>query len=99
MWQSNRSRRFLFASALFAAVAASPAAQAATFVVDNVNNPGVGFNDNTAATPVGGNSGTTVGQQRLIAFQAAANVWAGLLSSSVTIRVAGQFTSLSCTPT
>ena len=33
---------------------------AATITIVNVNGPGVGFNDPTPATPVGGNPGTTV---------------------------------------
>ena len=38
----------------------------ATITINDVDGPGEGFNDPTAATPVGGNSGTTIGQQRLI---------------------------------
>jgi hypothetical protein len=75
---------------------ASPVAHAATVIVVNLNSPGVGFNDPTPATPVGGNTGTTIGAQRLIAFQAAANVWGGRLTSSVPIRVGAQFTALAC---
>ena len=40
---------------------------------------GVGFNDPTPAVPVGGNAGTTLGQQRLNAFQSAANIWGATL--------------------
>ena len=68
-------------------MAASPAVQAATFTIVNNDGAGEGFNDPTAAAPVGGNTGTTIGAQRLIAFQAAADIWGGLLSSAVTIRV------------
>nr|HMT20896.1 FG-GAP-like repeat-containing protein [Promineifilum sp.] len=66
-----------------------------------VNNDGAGegFNDTTAAAPVGGNPGTTLGAQRLNAFQAAADVWGALLVSNVTIRVAANFDPLSCTAT
>lgn len=88
------------ASALFSAVMASVAfcasAQAAQVVVINANVPGVGFNETTAAAPVGGNTGTTIGQQRLIAFQYAADVWGQRVASSVPIRVNAQFSSLSC---
>jgi hypothetical protein len=58
---------------------------------------GVGFNDPTAVAPVGGNIGTTLGQQRLNAFQAAANKWGSTLVSSVPIRIRAQWTALSCT--
>jgi hypothetical protein len=49
--------------------------------------------------PVGGNAGTTLGQQRLIAFQAAANKWGATLTSAVPIRIQATWTALSCTAT
>jgi hypothetical protein len=48
-------------------------------------------------TMVGGNAGTTLGQQRLIAFQKAADIWGATLTSNVTIRVGASFVPLSCT--
>ena len=51
---------------------------AATFTIVNLDSAGEGFNELTSAAPVGGNSGTTLGQQRLNAFQHAANIWGGL---------------------
>src|SRR5258706_1251268 len=54
---------------------------AATIVVQSGDAAGVGLNDTTPANPVGGNSGTTLGQQRLIALQAAANKWGATLDS------------------
>ena len=45
----------------------------ATLTIVNANAPNTGFNDPTPAAPVGGNTGTTVGAQRLIAFQHAAS--------------------------
>jgi hypothetical protein len=71
-------------------------AQAATTVIVNNDDPGEGFNDATAATPVGGNSGTTVGAQRLIAFQYAADIWGARLSSVVPIRIGANFDALEC---
>jgi hypothetical protein len=86
------------AAALTLACAAIGAAQAAaTITIVNLNAAGEGFNDPTAAVPVGGNTGTTLGQQRLIAFQHAANVWGATLTSNVTIRVGASFVPLSCT--
>ena len=64
--------------------------------VVNLDDPGEGFNDPTMAVPVGGNPGVTIGQQRLIAFQHAANIWASLITSPVEIRVEGKFDPLSC---
>ncbi|VAW39734.1 hypothetical protein MNBD_GAMMA01-9 [hydrothermal vent metagenome] len=61
-------------------------------------NFGAGFNDATPVTPVGGNSGTTLGQQRQILFQAVANIWGARIQSNVTIVVNASFTSLFCQP-
>ncbi|HEX5733225.1 MAG TPA: PA domain-containing protein [Blastocatellia bacterium] len=66
----------------------------AQIVIVNINAPNVGFNDPTPAAPVGGNTGTTLGQQRLIAFQHAANIWSARLDSNVPIRIRAQFTPL-----
>ncbi len=78
---------------------AGQARAAATIIINNINAPGVGFNDPTPATPVGGNTGTTIGEQRLIAFTYAANIWGATLTSDVPIVVNAQFTPLSCTAT
>ena len=69
----------------------------ATLTIVNANAPNTGFNDPTPATPVGGNTGTTVGAQRLIAFQHAADLWGALLVSDVEIRVQASFVALDCT--
>ncbi|HEX8602105.1 MAG TPA: PA domain-containing protein [Pseudoduganella sp.] len=79
----------------FGAVGAVHAA--APIVIVNANAPGVGFNDATPATPVGGNTGTTLGEQRLIAFTHAANLWGAKLQSSVPIRIQASFEPLTCT--
>ncbi len=81
------------------AVLSSSALGAATIVINNINGPGVGFNDPTPVLPVGGNTGTTLGQQRLNAFTHAANIWGATLTSSVPIVVNAHFTGLTCTPT
>ena len=69
---------------------------AATFTIVNLDSAGEGFNELTPAAPVGGNSGTTLGQQRLNAFQHAANIWGGLINSPVNIRVEASFDPLFC---
>lgn len=74
-------------------------ASAATLVLVNVDPPGIGFNDPRPATPVGGNTGTTVGQQRLIAFQRALDLWGSVLKSDVPILVEGSFAPQQCTAT
>jgi hypothetical protein len=89
----------LVASAFAIATAADNAAATATITIVNVNAAGVGFNDTTPAAPVGGNTGTTLGQQRLNAFTFAASIWAQTLSSTVPIIIQAQFSALSCTAT
>lgn len=66
-------------------------ARGATFVIVNSDEPGVGFNDPTPRAPVGGNTGTTLGQQRLNVFQFAADLWGVALQSNVPIKVEGRF--------
>lgn len=80
-------------------MAAIGSSGATTIAIDNVNGAGAGFNDATAVAPVGGNTGTTLGQQRLIVFQQAANQWAALLNSIVVIRVQASMVALTCTAT
>ena len=84
---------------LAALLVAAPAFAAATITIVNVDGPGEGFNDPTAAVPVGGNPGTTVGQQRLLAFQFAADLWGAVLDSDVEIRIQASFDPLACTAT
>lgn len=70
--------------------------RAATLTIINADAPGVGFNDPTQTAPVGGNGGTTIGQQRLNAAQYAADIWGSVLESSVEIRVAFSFSPQEC---
>jgi hypothetical protein len=87
------------ALALLALFVAPEAFGKANLVI--VNNDGVneGFNDPAPRAPVGGNPGTTLGAQRLIAFQFAASIWGCILDSDVNIRINAQFNPQSCTPT
>jgi len=80
-------------------LSAIQAQAAATIVIQNMNAAGEGFNDTTPAAPIGGNSGTTLGQQRLIAFQAAADIWGATLTSTQTITIRASFEPLTCTAT
>ena len=93
------SRARLVCLLVSGALCAPPAFAAATITIVNNDAAGVGFNDPTVVAPVGGNAGATLGQQRLIAFQAAANKWGATLTSAVTIRIRAQWTALSCTAT
>ena len=91
-------KRALLGAALLAACASLLRA-ASQITIVNTDPAGSGLNDPTPATPVGGNSGSTIGQQRLIAAERAAEIWAGILDSPVEIRIQVRFTSLSCTST
>jgi len=74
----------------------------ATITVINLDGPGEGFNDLSLPDPdstAGGNTGLSLGEQRLIAFQFAANIWGNILDSSVEIRVGANFDPLPCSPT
>ena len=74
-------------------------AQAATIVPVNMDPAGQGLNDPTPAAPVGGNPGTTVGEQRRIAYQFAADLWGAILESGPPVNVQASFQPLSCTAT
>jgi hypothetical protein len=88
------------ASVCTALLVAAPAALAgANIVINNVDPVGVGFNDTTPADPVGGNIGITVGEQRLIAYQYALDLWGARLNSAPTITVIGSFAGLGCNAT
>lgn len=72
----------------------SGAALAADIVPINFDDPGEGYNDPTPVAPVGGNPGTTRGQQRQIVAQFAADLWGGVLVSNVPVYVGAQFNPL-----
>jgi cysteine-rich repeat protein len=87
--------RRLVAAALLACGLAA-AARATTITIVNGDGSAEGFNDPTPVLPVGGNAGTTLGQQRLNVFQRAADIWEGLVDSPVEIRVSADFSPLFC---
>ena len=103
----RRAEAFPMVSLLAAAVAlgllaSSPASAQTTVTIVNMDGAGEGFN--SAAAPdadstAGGNTGATLGEQRRIAFESAAAIWAGILDSSVEIRVAARFDDLYCDAT
>jgi hypothetical protein len=91
---------FLFYQKLIADAAAQRAASpnTATLNIVNADGAGEGFNDATAATPEGGNTGTTRGQQRLNLFQFAAGIWGAFLDTSIPIDISSKFDPLApCT--
>jgi hypothetical protein len=94
------ARRPLLASALLALILSAPLpATAATLTVISLDDPGEGFNDPTPRAPVGGNPGVTLGAQRFNVFQHAADIWGGILTSPVVIRIEANFDPQFCTAT
>jgi hypothetical protein len=85
-----------FAIALIALALSTSAFAKVKITIQNANDPGVGFNDPTPVTPIGGNPGTTLGQQRLNAFQYAADIWSQVLDSNVEIIVQASMVPLDC---
>ena len=91
----NRIKSLFLAGVILLAAPLSANADA-NFVINNVDPAGVGFNDNTPALPVGGNIGVTVGEQRLIAYRYALDLWGARLESGPAVVVQGSFAGLPC---
>ena len=87
---------------LFLVLIASLQAFAGTgqIVIVSTDAPNVGFNDPTPRTPVGGNPGTTLGQQRMNVFLAAAEGWRKYIDTNVDIIASASFVNIAgCTAT
>lgn len=65
-------------------------------LIVNADAPGIGFNDPTPVEPVGGNPGTTRGEQRYNVYLKAAELYSAVLDTNVDIRVRGSFAPLDC---
>lgn len=74
-------------------------ASAATINITSRDPAGQGFNDPTPVAPVGGNPGTTLGQQRMNVYKYVAGIWEKNIQSDVTITVNAGWEALSCTST
>ena len=96
-----RTGKLLLGTALAATLALAPSSAyaAANIFIVNDDGPNEGFNDPTPVAPVGGNPGTTLGQQRLNAFQFAADVWGSILDSDAPIYILSSFDPLPCSAT
>jgi len=69
---------------------------AATIEIQNRDPAGVGFNDTTIVAAVGGNTGTTLGEQRLNVYRYVADLWAASIDSNVKITVSAGWEALTC---
>ena len=75
------------ALALAAALFTAPAF-AVEFVVVNLDaGTGAGLDDPSPRAPQGGNPGTTLGEQRQVAYAYAARMWGAIMQSDVPILV------------
>src|SRR6185295_1112095 len=101
MSQRSMKKSSLFVVSFLACVlSASSAFGNVTIQIQNIDPAGSGFNDPAARAPVGGHNGTTLGQQRLTAFQFAADIWGATLNSNVTIVIRARWdNTLDCTQT
>jgi hypothetical protein len=88
-----------FSTALLAMTLVQQASGAASLVIMNGDQPGVGFNDPTPVAPIGGNTGTTLGQQRLNVMIRAAQIWGAQLTSGVEIEIVAAWPLLFCDAT
>lgn len=68
----------------------------ANIVIVNDDDPNEGLNDTTAVTPVGSNSGTTLGEQRLNVLQKAADIINGSFDIQQTVHIYFTFDPLTC---
>ena len=69
---------------------------ATSISLNMLNDENVGLNDNTTVTPIGGNSGTTLGQQRQNVIHFAARLLEQVIDSNIPIVIDAEFDSLSC---
>jgi hypothetical protein len=87
------------ALALAAALLTAPAF-AAEFVVVNLDaGTGAGLDDPSPRAPQGGNPGTTLGEQRQVAYAYAARMWGAIMQSDVPIVVGARFIPQACSAT
>ncbi len=97
MHAQSRIHRIIVLSAVLAAFALGLPQSAwagARVIILIGDDPGEGFNDPTPVAPIGGNTGTTLGEQRQMAFQYAASIWASKLDSNVDIYIGAFFDKL-----
>ena len=75
-------------------VALTGMVQAADLIPVNLDGANEGYNDPAARAPEGGNPATTIGGQRQIVAQFAADLWGTILVSDVPVFIGAQFNPL-----
>ena len=86
----NKINSFLFSTVFLATFTH------ADIIIDVRDASTEGFNDRTIVSPVGGNPGDTIGEQRLAVFERAADILEEKLDIPVNVRVRAEFNSLTC---
>lgn len=71
-------------------------AHAAKIDIRSRDPAGIGFNDPTPVAPVGGNPGTTLGEQRWNVYKYVAGIWEKAIRSDATITVSAGWEALAC---
>jgi hypothetical protein len=103
-----KNHNYLAGTALFllaivpltSSVAANGPVVVGNFTINVVDpDPDIGFSDPTPAAPIDGNSGTTIGEQRLEAYKHVVGIWEGNLDINTQIVLQASFAELSCTAT
>ena len=90
----TKAPRTALAAAVLTVLAGISQAQAADIIPVIFDAAGTGYYDYTPATPVGGNPGTTKGEQRRYVANYAAALWGSVLQSDVPIYIGARFTPL-----
>ncbi len=91
-----RTSKLIASLASVLLVSVSTASWSADVQLVNFDPPGLGLNDMTPASPVGGNPGTTIGEQRVNVYNRAVELWGAQLDSDVTIFIGATFQPLPC---
>ena len=84
----------LFAVTLSMALLYPISGLATTITIINGDGPNEGLNDLTPMTPIDGNEGTTLGEQRMIVLQFAADFLETIINSNVEIKIEASFDPL-----
>ncbi|HEY2624875.1 MAG TPA: PA domain-containing protein [Dyella sp.] len=95
----NRRKLVFLCIALSAGFAPGMASAAEIRIVNQDVGTRKGLDDPTPVTPIGGNPGKTRGEQALIVFRFAADLWGAVLKSDVPVINNATFKDLSCTAT
>jgi PA domain len=93
-WLCRYAGALMLAALLLAS--STPVDAQAPVILVSLDDPGTGSDDPTPVEPVGGNLGTTLGEQRTIVLQTALEQWGRLVGNTVPIVALVTFTDLPC---